>query len=474
LLVTAAIAVPQGFVPSQAVTRALAIISADSLRGNLSFIASDLLEGRDTPSRGLDIAALYIAAQFRRAGLQPAGDDGYFQTAKMLRVSPAGEAFDLRLTNGSRTLTISRDQSAVVSQKSLDLSSVPVYKIANPAGLRASAIRGAVVIVDAPPERFRLLAQAAAALQPAAFLETAVDDKGLELPRLIDAAEEHARFGDAPRLIVRDAAAVKILKEAQAGETGITVSIKLPAPTAVPVTVRNVAALLPGSDPALRDRYVLLTAHYDHTGRDSSGVVYAGANDDGSGTVSVIEIARALAGARVHPRRSIVFLTFFGEEEGGLGSRYYTGHPLFALAKTVADLNLEQVGRTDSTAGPQTSNATVTGFQYSNIPHTLQRAGELTGVKVYETPNADEFFDRSDNQTFAEHGIPAHTIVVAFQFPGYHETSDVWPKIDFTNMARVDRMIALATVMLADSPDPPRWNAANPKGTRYRKARTVR
>jgi hypothetical protein len=147
---------------------------------------------------------------------------------------------------------------------------------------------------------------------------------------------------------------------------------------------------------------------------------------------------------------------------------------LFALAKTVADLNLEQVGRTDSTAGPQTSNATVTGFQYSNIPHTLQRAGQLTGVKVYDTPNADEFFDRSDNQTFAEHGIPAHTIVVAFQFPGYHETSDVWPKIDFTNMARVDRMIALATVMLADSPDPPRWNAANPKVTRYRKARTVR
>jgi hypothetical protein len=78
-------------------SRALASISADSLRGNLSFIASDLLEGRDTPSRGLDIAALYIAAQFRRAGLEPAGDDGYFQTAKILRVAPAAEGFELRM-----------------------------------------------------------------------------------------------------------------------------------------------------------------------------------------------------------------------------------------------------------------------------------------------------------------------------------------------------------------------------------------
>ena len=88
---------------------------------------------------------------------------------------------------------------------------------------------------------------------------------------------------------------------------------------------------------------------------------------DSSGTVSVIEIAQALAALPVHPKRSIVFLTFFGEEEGGLGSRYYTRHPLFPLSETVADLNLEQVGRTDSRAGPEISNATLTGFQLSLI-----------------------------------------------------------------------------------------------------------
>jgi hypothetical protein len=468
-LVVASAAAPQRFSPTPEESRALASICVDSLRGNLSFIASDLLEGRDTPSRGLDIAALYIAAQFRRADLEPAGDDGYFQTAKMLRVAPAAEPFDLRLQNGTRTLAVSRDRTTVVSQQPLELSGAPVYKIADRADLRAAAVKGKVVELDHAREGARALAQAAA-LQPAAFLETD-DDSGPGGPRLIDPDEDPTLSGGVPRLIVRDPEAVKLLEDAKAGETGITVSIKLPAPTATPVTVRNVAALLRGSDSALRGQYILLTAHYDHLGRDSAGEVFPGANDDGSGTVSVIEIAQALAALPLRPKRSIVFMTFFGEEEGGLGSRYYTRHPLFPLAKTVADLNLEQVGRTDSRAGPEISNATLTGFQYSTVARTLQQAGQLTGVKVYETPNGDDFFDRSDNQTFAEHGIPAHTITVALEFPDYHGTGDVWQKIDYGNMAKVDRMIALGIVMLADSVEPPRWNAENPKVGRYLKGK---
>jgi hypothetical protein len=463
VLLLAAAATPQSFSPTADVYRALASISGDSLRGNLSFISSDLLEGRDTPSRGLDLAALYIAAQFRRAGLEAAGDDGYFQTAKMLRVAPAGKGFELRLQDGSRTLAVSGDQTRVVSQQPLNLSGAPVYKIANPKDLRAAVVTGKVVFLNTAHEDARATAQAAAGLHPAAFLEALAQG----LPRLIDADEERIVYGDVPRLMVDDPDAARLLQDANAGETGITISIKLPGPTATQVTVRNVAALLRGSDTALRDQYVLLTAHYDHIGRNSAGAVFPGANDDGSGTVSVIEIAQALAGLPVHPKRSIVFMTFFGEEEGGLGSRYYTCHPLFPLAKTVADLNLEQVGRTDSSEGPEISNATLTGFDYSSVARTLQQAGELTGVKVYETPNGDDFFDRSDNQTFAEHGIPAHTVAVAFEFPDYHETGDVWPKIDYGNMASVDRMIALGMLMLADSVEPPRWNRENPKVRQY-------
>ncbi len=468
-LVVAPAAAPQSFSPTPEESRALASISVDSLRGNLSFIASDLLEGRDTPSRGLDLAALYIAAQFRRAGLEPAGAEGYFQTAKMLRVAPTGEPFDLLLQSGARTLAVSRDRTTVVSRQPLELSRAPVYKIADLADLRAAVVKGKVVEVDARREGARSLAQAAALLRPAAVLETA-EDSVPAVPRLIDPDEEPSLIGGVPRFIVRDREAVDLLADAKTGETGITVSIKLPAPTATAVTVRNVAAMLRGSDAALRGQYVLLTAHYDHIGRSAAGEVFPGANDDGSGTVSVIEIAQALAALPVHPKRSIVFLTFFGEEGGGLGSRYYTRHPLLPLSQTVADLNLEQVGRTDSRTGAEISNATLTGFQYSTVARTLQQAGELTGVKVHETPNGDDFFDRSDNQTFAEHGIPAHTLAVAFEFPDYHATGDVWQKIDYANMAKVDRMIALGIVMLADSPSPPSWNRDNPKVLRYLKA----
>jgi hypothetical protein len=141
------------------------------------------------------------------------------------------------------------------------------------------------------------------------------------------------------------------------------------------------------------------------------------------------------------------------------------------LEKTVADLNLEQVGRTDSSTGREVSNASLTGFEYSNIAHVLQQAGKVTGVKVYEAPNGDDFFNRSDNQTFAERGIPAHTIVVAFEYPDYHAVGDVWQKIDYDNMAKVDRMIALGSIMLAESADAPQWNRKNAKAARYLNAR---
>src|SRR5690348_17353075 len=171
----------QPFTPEQRVV--MDHVSADSLRGNLSFLASDLLEGRATPSRGLDLAAEYIAAQFRRAGLEPAGDDGYFQT-----------------------------------------TTIP--------------IRGS--------------------------------DKTSK--------------------------------------------------------VRNVIGILRGSDPELKDTYVLVTAHYDHLGMrqatpdtdPNADLIYNGANDDGSGTVSVIELAGALAEMKTRPKRTLVFMTFFGEERGGL------------------------------------------------------------------------------------------------------------------------------------------------------------
>jgi hypothetical protein len=301
---------------SDAERAALDRISAQSLEANLAFIASDELKGRATPSPGLETAAAYIAEQFRKAGLEPAGDDGYFQQARH-----------------------------------------PMAK--------------------------------------------------------------------------------------------------------------NVVGILRGSDPQLRNTCVVLSAHYDHLGV-RRGRIYNGANDDGSGTVSVIEIARALAGLHPHPKRTIVFAAFFGEELGMVGSRYYVRHPACPMAATVADLNLEQLGRADSTEGPRVASAALTGFDLTTIAQVMVQAGQATGVRIYDDPkNSDAFFERSDNASFAKAGVPSTTLAVTFLFPDYHRPGDKVAKIDFANMARVDRAVALGLLLLANSDQPPRWNGGDTKGARY-------
>jgi Zn-dependent M28 family amino/carboxypeptidase len=247
--------------------------------------------------------------------------------------------------------------------------------------------------------------------------------------------------------------------------------LRLPEPKETRVQLRNVIGLLRGSDPALKDTYVLLTAHYDHLGMRPEGPgdrIFNGANDDGSGTVSVIEVASALAALKPRPKRSIVFMTFFGEEEGTLGSRYYADHPVFPIEKTVADVNLEQVGRTDAIDGQKLSQGTFTGGDYSDLPGVFRKAGARTGVRVLsDKQNGGSFFARSDNLPFAEKGIPAHTLAVAFEFADYHQTGDKWQKIDYDNMAKVDRMVALGLIMLADNPHPPRWDESVSQTEKY-------
>jgi len=291
---------------SDAERMALDRLSAESLEANLSFLASDALKGRATPSPGLETAAVYIAEQFRKAGLEPAGDEGYFQQA------------------------------------------------------------------------------------------------------------HHPR-------------------------------------------AKNVVGILRGSDPRLRNTCVVLSAHYDHLGV-RHGRIYNGANDDGSGTVSVIEVARALAGLDPHPKRTIVFATFFGEEEGLLGSRYYVRHPACPIIATIADLNLEQLGRTDATEGNRVASAALTGFDLTTIPQAMEEAGRATGIRMVEdAKNSDVFFLRSDNASFAKAGVPSTTLAVAFGFPDYHQPGDTVAKIDFANMAKVDRAVALGLLLLANSDQTPRW-----------------
>src|SRR5262249_5036012 len=144
---------------------------------------------------------------------------------------------------------------------------------------------------------------------------------------------------------------------------------RLEAASQHPAKIRNVIGLLRGSDPVLSDTYVMLSAHYDHVGMTDAGEdrIFNGANDDASGVASLIEIASSLSALPSHPKRSILFVAFFGEELGLIGSQFYAKHPLVPLEKTIADLNLEQVGRTDATNGDMTGTASITGFDFSDL-----------------------------------------------------------------------------------------------------------
>lgn len=478
------------------VEAALGRISADSLRGHLSFIASDALEGRNTPSAGLDIAAEYIAAQFRRAKLEPAGDQDYFQTAAFVISETPMDAFDLKLKSGSETISVGKNQVSFTIDRELKLSA-PVLKVgladqAALESLKPEMTEGKVVITEIPdPRRAEESRRMQTFLAGEQFLRKMTELKaalvisidrhresgsGAGQGRLIDPENRRAVIGSqrVPLITVHDPKVVKLHDDWRPGPTSAQLSVSVPAPVERPVRLRNVIGLLRGSDPVLKDSYVLVTAHYDHIGQRpevAGDNIFNGANDDGSGTVSVIEIASALASMKQPPKRSIVFVTFFGEEKGLLGSRYYGRHPVFPISKTVADINLEQVGRTDSSEGPQLANATLTGFDYSDLGAIFKAAGERTGVTVYKhEKNSDSYFARSDNQALADQGVPAHTLCTAFVYPDYHGAGDHWDKIDYANMEKVDRMVALALVMIAQNPQAPKWNESNPKTARYVKA----
>ena len=233
--------------------------------------------------------------------------------------------------------------------------------------------------------------------------------------------------------------------------------------------VRNVIGLLPGSDPTLKSTYLLVTCHYDHVGvRGTEGdTIFNGANDNGSGTVSVVELAHAFGAMKTRPKRSIVFMTFWGEEKGLQGSRYYGQNPVFPLASTVGMVNLEQLGRTDDDQGSQIARFAMTGYDFTDIPSTFARAGKVAGIQVDSRPQGDPYFMASDNAALAAVGIPAHTISVSYSFPDYHKASDHWDKIDYENMAKVVKAVGLGVLNLANSSKAPIWNASNPKTKRY-------
>ncbi len=447
-------------------------ISADSMKGHVSFLASDLLEGRGTPSTGQSIAAEYIGAQFRRAGLEPAGDDGYFQTAKFLSLEtdPKGAAIDL--VSKDRRIVANAESTMLQTTHAVAIEGAAMVKVPVDDSAAIAKMRGgdwskkAIAVYlesgwffGAEGQDRRGNLAAIRRLKPALLLIAGRGIPGMHRRRLLAADQ---REGQVQTIVVQHGEFAEVIEHAEPGPLKWTLDANIPAPTETEVPLKNVAGILRGSDPVLQDSYILLTAHYDHVGLKTDGDgdrIYNGANDDASGVASVIEIASALSTMNPKPKRSILFVALFGEEIGLLGSEYYGRHPLVPLQKTIADINLEQLGRTDSSDGPKIASASFTGFDFSGVPAIFEAAGKQTGVNVYrDEERSDSFFARSDNQALADLGIPSHTVCVAFEFPDYHGTGDEWQKLDYDNMAKVDHMVALGLMMLGDSGTVPVWS----------------
>ena len=243
------------------------------------------------------------------------------------------------------------------------------------------------------------------------------------------------------------------------GRRGIALLESMEALDTIPADNRrisyNVIGVLRGSDPALRDQIVVIGAHYDHMGIGkpvNGDSIYNGADDDASGVTTVLSVARALASGPA-PKRTIVFLTTTGEEQGILGTQWYVKHPAFPLSQMVAEMEIEMIGRPDSLAGGF-GKAWLTGYDRSTMGAMLKAKNIPIVADPYPQMN---FFERSDNIVFARMGIPAHTLSSYNMHTDYHAPSDDIDKIDFGHMTEVIRAAVRAAQILADDPAP-QWN----------------
>jgi Zn-dependent M28 family amino/carboxypeptidase len=220
---------------------------------------------------------------------------------------------------------------------------------------------------------------------------------------------------------------------------------------------RNVVALLEGSDPTLKSQAVLVTAHHDHMGM-ANGHIYNGADDNGSGVAGLLEIAKAFVQGKVHPKRSVLFVSYDGEERIFLGSYYYVTHPIIPLDHTIANINMDMIGRNENDANwpvPPDGNVNmvnVLGTRYNpGLRQVIDRQNDRVGLKLdykMDVVDPDSLWSRSDHFWFATLHIPQ----VEFQtglHPDYHTDHDTWDRINYPKLTKIVRLVFLSVDELA-------------------------
>lgn len=242
---------------------------------------------------------------------------------------------------------------------------------------------------------------------------------------------------------------------------GTIVEIRIDV-TTEEVRVPNVVGLLEGSDPVLKDEVVVFSAHYDHVGIDKEGNIFNGADDNGSGTSALLEIAQAFAENPIRPKRSVLFLWVSGEEKGLLGSRYYTEHPIIPIENTVANINMDMIGRVRAPQDTSKANEmlalagtvyVVGGHQSSELKKINEEAAKKAGLTIDYSLNdlnhPQRIYYRSDHFNFARKGIP-----VLFYTSGlhvdYHKPTDTIEKINFAKIKSVATLAYLTGWQVAN------------------------
>ncbi len=474
-------------------------IKANDLRAHLMFLASAELEGRETTFRGQKVAAQYLAAQFRKMGLKPPTGakplgvgDSYFQH------------YDLEVTRASHESKIS-----VAPQKGKPVT-FNIRTDFLPTSVRDSTLTAPVVLIGYMDNKLDSVAQAQLAGKIVmGFFGGRTTSRDTSLPRsrrsfttrqfpgslavlvIVDEefhgtiekdltplfsnelekgtmrlpgsrggrgfggntylissrlANEIAKSGKLTIQKLRERAlADSTFKPILFDKATIMIDSKAIRETK---SAENVAGFLEGSDPILKNEVVVLTAHYDHLGVGGDGAIYYGADDDGSGTSVLLEIAEAFATNPTRPKRSMLFMAVSGEEKGLLGSRYYVENPLFPLEKTTANINMDMVGRIDKKYQEQNTDRYVyvigsdkISLELDTLLNTANKESEnLTLDYTYNDENdPNQFYRRSDHYNFARNGVP-----VVFFFTGihedYHRPTDTVDKILFEKTEKIGRL----------------------------------
>lgn len=443
-------------------------ITGDTLKEYLTYIASDELQGRDTPSPGLDLAAEYIAKHLKEWGAKPAGDNGtYFQNMTLERNSYDRAAS--QITAGDTTYTMDKD-FLVFGGSSTRISGNMIF-ITQKAEFYE--VRGKIVVLAAKlaPEADLMVKSGATAVMIAS--EYAGDSWKSFVSGVRQFAGGFRPAGPAapagtegPKVAPKISISADVYKQLFGqSETRAQITIVASKETTI---ARNVCAISEGSDPKLKAEYVAIGAHYDHVGMNPNlpgpDKIYNGADDDGSGTVAVMNIAKAFLTCPTKPKRSILFVWHCGEEKGLWGSDYYNSHLTVPKGSIVAQLNIDMIGRSRKPDDKDPRNNSLTGTNAIYVIGTTMmstRLGEIVhGVnakylnleynKKYDDPkDPNQFFYRSDHYNYAKNGIP-----ICFWFDGehedYHQVGDEVSKIDFSKMEKIARTVFITGVTVAN------------------------